>query len=149
MIRKSGRRFSEKIMLKQEIVWMTKSSAATTTTKRTSFNVRSFRLPNYKTLASKTSRPPSALFAPDTERRQDLDHARRDRAALRSASRRLWQGRPEDAGIPVAESEWQDTRDPRSRWTRRQAARPVRVRRDPAIPRREDRQAAAGGCRDR
>ena len=89
----------------------------------------------------------AALFAADAERRQGLDHAGRDRAALRGASRRLRQGRPEDAGISVAESERQDPGDPRSRWARRQAARPVRVRRDPAIPRREDRQAAAGGCR--
>ena len=43
------------------------------------------------------------------------------------------------AGIPVAQSERQDPGDSRSRRPRRQTARPVRIRRDPAIPRREDR----------
>ena len=64
--------------------------------------------------------------------------------AVRAASRRLRQGRPEDAGIPVAQSERQDPGDPRSRRAGRQAVAAVRVGRDPALSRREDRQAAAG-----
>ena len=111
---------------------------------KTSFDARSFRLPDHQTLARQTSRPPPALFAADAERRQGLDHAGRDRPALRGASGRLQQGRPEDAGIPVAQSERQDPRDHRSGRARRQAAAAVRVRRDPAISRGEDRQASAG-----
>src|SRR6266404_9968681 len=118
---------------------------ATRTKQRTSFDVRSFRLSDYRTLASQTSRPPSALFATDAKRRQGLDHAGRDRLALRSASRRLQQGRPEDTRVPVAEPERQDPGDPRSGWPRRQAASPVRVRRGPAISRRENRKTAALG----
>src|SRR5882757_7846082 len=113
--------------------------------KETSWHARPFRLSNHNTLARKTSRPPSALFAADAERRQGFDHAGRDRLALRSASRRFQQGRPEDAGIPLAEPERQDPCDPRPQWARWQAARPVRVRRDPAISRRKNRKAAAGG----
>ena len=41
--------------------------------------------------------------------------------------------------------ERQDPGDHRSRRPGRQADRPVRIRRDPALSRREDRQAAAGG----
>jgi GST-like protein len=37
-----------------------------------------------------------------------LNHAGGDRVALRGASRRLQQGRPEDAGIPLAQSERQN-----------------------------------------
>ena len=51
------------------------------------------------------------------------------------------QERELDAGIPVAEPERQDPGDHRSRRPGRQAARPVRIRRDPALSRREDRQA--------
>src|ERR1700675_1129551 len=122
-------------------------SHPTETTQRTSFDVRSFHFPDHQTLARQTSRPPSALFAADAKRRQGFEQAGRDRFALRSASRRLWQGRPEDAGVPVAEPKRQDPGDPRSRRTRWKAASPVRVRRDPAISRREDRKAAAGGWR--
>ena len=74
--------------------------------------------PDHQTLACQTSRSAAALFPADAERRQGLDHAGRDRPALRGASRRLQQGRPEDAGIPVAQSQRQDPRDPRSRMAR-------------------------------
>ena len=57
----------------------------------------------------------------------------------------IMQERELDAGIPVAQSQRQDPGDHRSRWAGRQADRPVRIRRDPALPRREDRQAAADG----
>src|ERR1700682_2323256 len=147
MIRKSGYRFSEKIMLKQlkERDGVSKKghlALATETTQRTSFDARSFRLSDYRTLASQTSRPPATLFAADAERRQGLHHAGRDRLALRSASRRLQQRRTEKAGVLVAEPERQDPGDPRSGWPRGKAARPVRVGCDPAISRREDRKAA-------
>ena len=114
---------------------------------KTGSDVRSFRLSDHQALARQASRPAAALFAADAERRQGLDHAGGDRAAVRGASGRLQQGRPEDAGIPVAQSERQDPGDPRSRRAGRQAAAAVRVRRDPAIPRREDRQAFARRCR--
>ena len=39
--------------------------------------------------------PPAALFARHAERREGLDHAGGDRAALRGASRRFRQGRAE------------------------------------------------------
>src|SRR5216683_2596523 len=116
---------------------------ATRTNQRASFDVRSFRLTDYRTLARQTSRPPSALFATDAKRRQGVDHAGRDRLALRSASRRLQQGRPEDAGIPVVEPEWQDPGHPRSGRPGRKATSAVRVGRYPAISRREDWKAAA------
>ena len=59
---------------------------------------------------------------------------------------RLRQERPADAGIPVAQPERQDPRDHRSGRTRRRAARPLRIRRDPALSRRQDGQAGAGRC---
>ena len=93
------------------------------------------------------SRSPPALFAADAERREGVDHAGGDRPAVRAALDRHRQERPEDAGIPVAQSERQDPRDHRSRWSGRRAAGPVRIRRDPALSGGEDRQAAAGGCR--
>ena len=49
-----------------------------------------------------------------------------------------------DARVPVAQSERQDPRDHRSERAGRGAARPVRIRRDPALSRRQDRQAGAG-----
>ena len=55
--------------------------------------------------------------------------------------------RPEVAGVPVAQPEQQDPGDHRSRRPGRQAARAVRVGRDPALPRRQDRPAHAGRCR--
>ena len=116
-------------------------SRATETKQSTGDHVRSFRLSHHKALAGRPSRPSSALLAADAERRQGVDHAGGDRIALRSASRRLQQGRPEDGGILVTQSERQDSRDHRSQWPWRQTARPVRVRRDPAISCRENRQA--------
>ena len=111
---------------------------------KTSSDVRSLRLPDHGTLACEISRPPSALLAADAKRRQGLDHAGRDRIAVRGSSGRFQQGRSEDAGIPVAESERQDSRHPGSGRARRQAAAAVRDRRDPAIPCGQDRQAPAG-----
>src|SRR5580692_11283094 len=107
-------------------------------------DVRSFRLSHHQALARETSGSASALFVADAERRQGLDHAGRDRVALRGACGRLQQGRPEDAGVPVAQSERQDTGDPRSERTWRQTAWVVRIWRHPAISRRENRQALAG-----
>src|SRR5262249_17042583 len=74
---------------------------------------------------------------------QGIDHARGDRAAVRGASGRLQQGRPEDAGIYVTEPERQDSRDHRSERAGWKAAAFVRVGRDPAISRREEWQALA------
>ena len=83
-----------------------------------------------------------ALFADDAQRREGLDRAGGARAALRAAPGRHRQERELDAGIPVAQSQRQDPGDHRSRRPGRQADRPVRIRRDPALPRRQDRQAA-------
>ena len=66
------------------------------------------------------------------------------RAALRAAPGRHRQERELDAGIPVAQPERQDPGDHRSRRSGRQAARPVRIRRDPALSGRQDRQARPG-----
>src|SRR5216683_6847922 len=111
--------------------------------RRTNRNVFSLRLSHNKALAATTSGPAAALFAADAERRQGVDHAGGDRPALRGASGRLQQGRPEDAGISVAQSERKNSRDSRSQRSWRQAVAAVRIRRDPAIPRREDRTTSA------
>src|ERR1700682_5911604 len=50
-------------------------SRATEVKQRTSCHARPFRLSDYRALARKISRPPSALFAADAKRRQGLDHA--------------------------------------------------------------------------
>src|SRR5579863_2558580 len=47
-----------------------------------SFHVRSFRLSDRPALAGQAPRPLAALFLADAERRQSLDCARGDRAAL-------------------------------------------------------------------
>ena len=54
-----------------------------------------------------------------------------------------------DAGIPVAEPERQDPRDPRSGWPGWSAARTFRIRRDPSLSGGENRQAPAHGRRSR
>ena len=51
------------------------------------FLARSFALPDHQTLACTASGPPAALLAADAERREGLDHAGGDRAAVRAASR--------------------------------------------------------------
>ena len=47
-----------------------------------------FPLSHHQALARRASRSPAALFAADAERREGLDHAGGDRAALRAASDR-------------------------------------------------------------
>jgi hypothetical protein len=46
-------------------------------------------------------------------------------------------------GFPQDQPEQQDSRDRRSRWPGRQAGQHLRIRRDPALSRREDRQVPA------
>ena len=108
-------------------------------------NDRPLRLSHHQALAGETSRPAAALFPGDAERRQGLDRARGDRAALRSASGGYPPERELDCGISVPESERQDPRDHRSQRAGRRAARSLRIRCHPALSRGEDRQAAAGG----
>src|ERR1700731_2258295 len=50
---------------------------------------RSLSVSRYQQMARPASRAAAALFPADPERRQGLDHARRDRPALRAASRQL------------------------------------------------------------
>jgi GSH-dependent disulfide-bond oxidoreductase len=54
-------------------------------------------------VAGEARRPPAALFVADAQRRQSLDRAGGDRFALRAAPRRLRQGRPTHAGVPLAQ----------------------------------------------
>src|SRR5258708_6316289 len=74
------------------------------TRQRASSNVIPLQLSHHQALAAATSGPAAALLTADAEWRQGVDHAGGDRIALRGASRRLQQGRPEDAGIPLAQS---------------------------------------------
>ena len=83
-----------------------------------------------------------ALFAADAQRGEGVDRAGGARARLRAASHRHREEREPGPGVPVAEPQRQDPGDHRSRWPGRQAARPVRIGRDPRLSRREDRQAA-------
>ena len=90
--------------------------------------------------------PDDRLLCPDQpERAEDLHHARGVRASLHRALRRRLEGRPVQARISQDQSEQQDPGDRRSRRARRQALHRVRVRRDPDVSRREDRQVHAEG----
>src|SRR4030095_3497156 len=77
---------------------------------------RSVDVPCHAQVAATASRSAAALLAADAEWREGLDHARGDRAALRSASRRLRIEPSAVAGVSVAEPEQQDSGDPRSEW---------------------------------
>ena len=77
------------------------------------------------------------------ERPQDLGRAGGNGAALQGDPGEHQQGRADGAGVPRDQPEQQDSRDRRSRRPRRQARQHFRVRRDPALSRREDRQVPA------
>src|SRR6187399_3053073 len=99
--------FCRRVIFLQKSVPTFRDRALASQSTKNRWHARSLRLPNHQTLARKTSRPPPALLAADAEWRQGLHHAGRDRLALRGPSRRFQQGRPEDRGIPLAESERQ------------------------------------------
>jgi hypothetical protein len=64
-------------------------------------------------MAGATSGSPAAVLAEYPQRHQGIADARGNRPPLRTASGPLRQERPDDAGIPVAESEQQDPGHPR------------------------------------
>src|SRR4051794_29427817 len=95
---------------------------------------RPLPFPDHPQVAAAASRPAAAVLAADAERREDLDRARGDRAAVRGAQGRLREERPDLARIPVAEPEQQDPGDPRPERPGRPAAGAVRVGGDPRLP---------------
>ena len=85
------------------------------------------------------------LWIDQPERAEDFHHARGVRAALQfQAGGRLGQ-RAALAGVRQAQPEQENPGDRRSRRPGRQALHGVRVRRDPDVSRREDRQVHAEG----
>ncbi len=107
-------------------------------------DARTFRFSDHQPLAGTTSRPAAALFLPDAERREGVDRAGGARPALRGAHRLDHEGREPPAGVQVAQPQRQDSGDHRSRRAGRSADRPVRVRRHPALPLRQDGEAHPG-----
>src|SRR5215831_2476717 len=86
-----------------------------------------------------------SLCTHQPERAENLHHARRMRAALQRALRRRLERRAAQTGIRQDQSQQQDSRDRRQRGTGRQALYRHRVRCDPDVPRREDREVSAQG----
>src|SRR5262245_9818770 len=85
------------------------------------------------------------LHLAHAERPQDPHHARGDRAAVHGAPDRHPGRGPVQARLPEDQSEQQDAGDRRPRRAGRQADGARRVRRDPLLPRVEDRQVPVGG----
>src|SRR6516164_3535491 len=98
-----------------------------------------------KTLLAKANPHDRSLRAHQPQRAENLHHARGMRAALQGTFRRRLEGRAVQAGIWQDQPQQQDPRDRRSRWAGRQALYRDRVRRDPDLPRREDRKVSAQG----
>src|SRR5690348_14948358 len=84
-----------------------------------------------QTAAQKADRP---LLLADTERLEDLDHARRMPPAVQSDCGEHRARRSIRAGVPEDIAEQPDAGDRRSQRARRPADRGVRVGRDPAVP---------------
>ena len=102
------------------------------------------RLSDHPALARAASRPPAALFAADAERREGVDHAGGDRAAVRAA---LVDIGKDDSQTPEFLSLNPNGKIPAIIDPDGPGGKPlgaVRIRRDPALSRREDRQAPAG-----
>ena len=106
--------------------------------------VLAFRFSDHAALAAGPQGPHPALLAPHAERREGLDHAGGDGAAptsrISSISAKNDQKTPE---FTLAQPQWQDPCDDRSRRAGRPADRPVRERRDPALSCRKDRPVPA------
>src|SRR6266508_3846448 len=86
-----------------------------------------------------------SLRAHQPQRAENLHHARGMRAALQGTLRRCLEGRAVHVGICEDQPQQQDPRDRRSRRAGRQALSRDRIRRDPHLPRREDRKVFAQG----
>ena len=81
-----------------------------------------------------------SLLLADAERLQDFDHAGRVRPAVQFDPGEHFQGRAVQAGLPENLTEQPHAGDRRSGRPGRQADLDLRVRRDPAISRPQDRQ---------
>src|SRR4051812_36645727 len=77
-------------------------------------------------MARTASRSAPAVRSAVAERREGLDHARGDRCAVRGPLRQPGDERADVAGVLVAESVQQDSRDHRSGRTRWRAAAALR-----------------------
>ena len=102
---------------------------------RSAINVR--RSPRPFTEIQRHDRP---LRADQSQRAEDFHHARRVRAALQRQDGRRLEGRAVHAGVHQDQPAAEGARDRRSRRPRRQAVYVDRIRRDPDVSRREDRQ---------
>ena len=85
------------------------------------------------------TRPDRALLLADPERLEDHHRAARDGAALRPPPGEHRQGRPVQGRLPADLAEQPHAGDHRPRRAGRQADLGLRVRRDPAVPRPQDR----------
>ena len=103
--------------------------------------------PHHGQMARRAPRPAAAVFAAHAQRREGVDPAGRDGAAVRAAPGELRDQRPALARVPRAQPQQQDPRHPRPPRPRWPAAGAVRVRRHPGLPGREDRALSAAGRR--
>ena len=86
-----------------------------------------------------------SLLRPHAERTEGPHHARGVRPAVRVHHGRHRQGRAVRTGLPEDQPQQQDTGDRRPRRPGRAADLALRIRRHPALSRREDRPLPAGG----